>query len=84
MTMATIKNSRLLFISTPYFKGNIPYWCSTDKPIGRNLTLLPWAGNEPDNGYPPESVFVFYYMNDAFGIGDGNSMMPWQYICQWP
>jgi len=71
-------------MSTIYFKEEVPYWCATDKPIGTSLSNLPWLSSEPDNLFPPETVMVYYYLSSAYGVADGNSMMPWLYVCQWP
>jgi hypothetical protein len=71
-------------MSSIYVEKNVYYWCSTNKSLDRGLQALPWLPNEPDNGYPPEGLMIFNYLNGAYGVADGNSFAPWNYMCQSP
>jgi hypothetical protein len=84
LTYAAGRNERATLISTIYLENNIYYWCSTEQPLSRSLQTLPWTPNEPDNGFPPESVLYFNYLNGLSGLGDGNGYAPWNHMCQWP
>jgi hypothetical protein len=84
MTFVAARNERSTRVSTVYLENNVYYWCSTEQPLSRGLQTLPWLPNEPDNGYPPESIMSFLYINGVSGVGDGNAYGSWNYMCQWP
>ncbi|CAB3374286.1 Hypothetical predicted protein [Cloeon dipterum] len=84
ITFREFQNARMMFISTFYVNSNKEtVWCSSDQKM--NASALPYGYNEPNNAYPPENVLaLFSAATNSYGLGDANSFMPWQYICQSP
>jgi hypothetical protein len=79
-----VRNERVTLMSTVFVEKNVYYWCSTNKSLDRGLQALPWLPREPDNGYPPEGIMFFNYLNSIYGLADGNTFATWNYMCQWP
>lgn len=85
LTFSALRTERVTLVSTVYFENEVAYWCSTNQPLSRGLSGLPWLTHEPDNAYPPEGVMYFgQYGSGSLGLADGNSLANWNYMCQWP
>ncbi|XP_059487037.1 uncharacterized protein LOC132203340 [Neocloeon triangulifer] len=82
VTFREAQNARMMFISSFAYKDDAVFWCSNNKSV--NMDTLPLIFGEPNNAYPPELGMGLFYSRFSKGIGDANTFMPWQYICQSP